>query len=87
MTESIALFKQALWLVVMLSAPPLLVATLLGVATSLLQALTQIQDQTLPYVIKLVSVSVTLLLTGRWIGSEVIGLCVRCMDLIAGVGR
>jgi type III secretion protein S len=87
MAESLVLFKQALWLTVMLSAPALLAATLIGVAISLLQALTQIQDQTLPYVIKVVVVSVVLIGTGRWMGGEVLALTVRCMDLISSVGR
>ncbi len=87
MTETLALFKQALWLSVLLSAPPLLAAVVLGVVVSLIQALTQIQDQTLPYVIKLVIVSVVLVGTGQWIGAEMISLTVRCFDLISSVGR
>ncbi len=87
MAETLVVFKQALWMSVLLSAPPLLAAVAIGVGISLVQALTQIQDQTLPYVLKLVGVSVVLVLMGRWIGSELIGLTVRCFDLIATVGR
>jgi type III secretion protein S len=85
--ETLTIFKQALWLSVLLSAPPLLAAVVLGVVVSLVQALTQIQDQTLPYVIKLVVVAVVLVGTGQWIGAEMVALTVRCIDLIATVRR
>ena len=50
--EPIVLFKQGMLLVVVLSAPPLIVAVVVGVLTSLVQALMQVQDQTLPFGIK-----------------------------------
>lgn len=85
--ETIHFFQQGLWLVVVLSAPPLLIATLLGVTVSLIQAVTQIQDQTLPYVCKLVSVSVTVLAVGRWFGSELLLLTNLAFSMIPNVGR
>ena len=42
--------SQTLWLVLILSMPPVLVAALVGTLVSLLQALTQIQEQTLGFV-------------------------------------
>ena len=80
--EPIMLFKQGMLLVVVLSAPPLIVAVLVGVLTSLVQALMQIQDQTLPFGIKLVAVGVTLILTGRWIGVELIQLINLTFEMI-----
>ena len=79
--EPIVLFKQGMLLVVVLSAPPLIVAVV-GVLTSLVQALMQIQDQTLPFGIKLVAVGVTLILTGRWIGVELIQLINLTFEMI-----
>lgn len=81
--EPIVLFKQGMLLVVVLSAPPLIVAVVVGVLTSLLQALMQIQDQTLPFGVKLVAVGVTLILTGRWIGVELVQLINLTFDMIA----
>lgn len=77
------LFKQGMLLVVLLSAPPLIVAVVVGVLTSLIQALMQIQDQTLPFGIKLVAVGITLALTGRWIGVELIQLINLTFDMVA----
>lgn len=82
--EPIVLFKQGMLLVVVLSAPPLIVAVVVGVLTSLVQALMQVQDQdqTLPFGIKLVAVGITLILTGRWIGVELIQLINLTFDMI-----
>ena len=81
--DSILLFKQGMLLVVVLSAPPLIVAVVAGVLTSLVQALMQIQDQTLPFGIKLIAVGITLALTGRWIGVELIQLFNLTFDIAA----
>ena len=80
--EPIVLFKQGMLLVVVLTAPPLIVAVVVGVLTSLVQALMQIQDQTLPFGIKLVAVGVTLIMTGRWIGVELIQLINLTFEMI-----
>jgi type III secretion protein S len=85
--ETLNYFQHGLWLVVILSAPPLLVATLFGLVVSLIQAVTQIQDQTLPYVVKLMSVSIMLAAVGRWIGTELIQLVELGFGLISIVGR
>lgn len=81
--DPIQLFKQGMLLVVVLSAPPLIVAVIVGVMTSLMQALMQVQDQTLPFGIKLVAVGVTLAVTGRWIGVELVKLINLTFDMIA----
>lgn len=81
--DPVLLFNQGMLLVVVLSAPPLIVAVVVGVLTSLVQALMQVQDQTLPFGIKLVAVGVTLALTGRWIGVELIQLVNLTFDMAA----
>ena len=63
---------QVLYLILTLSLPPILVAALVGVLVSLFQALTQIQEQTLSFSIKLIAVTVTLVLTARWVGIELL---------------
>jgi type III secretion protein S len=85
--DTLNFFQQGLWLAVILSAPPLLMATLFGVIVSLLQAVTSIQDQTLPYVVKLVAVSVTLAIVARWFGSELLQLTNLAFTMIPNVGK
>ncbi|QGZ42139.1 type III secretion protein S [Pseudoduganella flava] len=87
MAETLAYFQQGLWMAVLLSAPPLIIATLCGVTVSLIQAVTQIQDQTLPYVVKLVAVAVTLTGMARWIGVELLQLAELAFTLVQAVGR
>jgi type III secretion protein S len=62
---------KAMMLVLWLSLPPIVVASLVGILFSLVQALTQIQEQTLSFGVKLVAVGLTLYLTARWIGGEI----------------
>lgn len=64
--------SRGLWLVLQLSLPAIIVASVVGLLVSLFQALTQIQEQTLPFAFKLVSIVVVLLVTARWIGFELI---------------
>jgi type III secretion protein S len=85
--ETLLYFQQGLWMAVLLSAPPLIIATLFGVMVSLVQAVTQIQDQTLPYVVKLVSVALTVAAVGRWFGTELLQLCNAAFQLIPYIGR
>jgi type III secretion protein S len=85
--DTLNFFQQALWLAIIMSAPPLIVATLLGLLVSLVQAVTQIQDQTLPYVVKLVAVAITVGVLGRWFGSELSELTNLAFTLIARAGR
>ncbi len=56
--------NKALMLVLITSAPVLLTAVVLGVLVGLLQALTQIQDQTLPQAVKLIATLVIIMLLG-----------------------
>lgn len=87
MADTINFFQQGLWMAIMMSAPPLIIATLCGLGVSLIQAVTQIQDQTLPYVVKLVAVAVTLAAMGRWIGVEMIRLADLALAMVPDIGR
>ena len=68
--DVIYLAKQALVLSLLLSLPVVVVASLVGLLFSLFQALTQIQDQTLSFAIKLGFIMATLYLTVDWAGSK-----------------
>jgi type III secretion protein S len=87
MADTLNFFQQGLMLSIMLSAPPLVIAAACGMVVSLLQAVTQIQDQTMPYVVKLVAVGVTLAMMGRWIGVELIELTNLAFTLVPDIGR
>jgi type III secretion HrpO family protein len=61
---------NCLYLVLILSMPPIVVASVVGLLVSLIQALTQIQEQTISFAVKLVAVVITIALTVHWLGAE-----------------
>lgn len=68
MNEMLELTKQALWLVLILSGPPIAVAALFGLLVAFLQAATQLQEQTFAYAVKFLAIVLTLLVTGSLLG-------------------
>ena len=71
--EVISHASNALLLVLILSLPPIAVAALVGVLVGLLQALTQIQEQTISFAFKLVAIILVIFVIMGWLGSELIG--------------
>ena len=71
---------KAMVLVLMLSMPPLVVATAVGLLVSLFQALTQIQEQTLSFGLKLIAVVITLILTASWVGAQLLQWSIHIFD-------
>ena len=63
---------KALYLVLMLSMPPIVIASVVGILLSLVQAITQLQEQTLSFGVKLIAVVLTLFLMGGWLGGEIL---------------
>jgi flagellar biosynthetic protein FliQ len=63
----INLGTEALYIVIKLSLPILAVALIVGVAISLLQAVTQIQEMTLTFVPKIIAVFVCIALAAPWL--------------------
>jgi len=62
----ISISRQTLYLTLILSAPPVGAALIVGLTISLFQATTQIQEQTLTFVPKLIIVLIVLALVGPW---------------------
>jgi flagellar biosynthetic protein FliQ len=60
--EVLDLGREAIWLTIVIAAPVMLVGLAVGFAVSLLQTLTQIQEQTLVFVPKIISIFLALLL-------------------------
>ena len=66
-TLVVDLARNAIMLALLISGPMLLVALIIGLTVSVLQAVTQIQEQTLAFVPKLVGVSVVFLIALPWV--------------------
>lgn len=63
----IAVMQDAITTVLTVSAPMLLMGMLVGVIVSVFQATTQINEQTLSFVPKIIAIFLALLIFGGWI--------------------
>lgn len=73
---------QALMLVLILSMPPIAVASLVGILVGLFQALTQIQEQTISFAFKLAAIILVIFVTMGWVGAELINYGVESFNRI-----
>ena len=64
--------REALFMVMLISAPMLGLGLLVGILVSIFQATTQIQEQTLAFIPKIIAVFVSILIFGPWILSIII---------------
>lgn len=62
---------QGLYLILLLSAPPIIISMVFGLLVAIVQAATQIQEQTLSFTVKLVAVILTLMIMGSWTGNQI----------------
>ena len=84
-SEVIGFTSQALLLVLVLSLPPIIAAAVVGTMVALLQALTQVQEQTLSFAIKLLVVILVILGTAAWLGGELFNFSSRIFKIIAEI--
>ena len=79
------ILREGLMLVLLLSAGPMLASMLIGLVVAILQATTQVQEQTLSYVPKLTGVFLTIALLGPWILAEAVKFTVVLLESIPTV--
>ncbi|HVV43456.1 MAG TPA: flagellar biosynthesis protein FliQ [Nitrobacter sp.] len=82
--ETLDVAREAILTVVIVSGPLLVVGLVVGVAISLVQALTQIQEQTLVFVPKILAIFVTLLLALPFMGDALHTEMMRISSRIIG---
>lgn len=66
----IAIAERAIWIVLIVSGPLLLIALVVGLLVSIFQATTSIQEQTLAFVPKIIAVLVAIIFFGPWMISQ-----------------
>jgi type III secretion protein S len=86
-TEALQLTYQALYLVLVLSAPPVVVAALVGLLIAFLQAATQIQEQTFQYAVKFFAIVVTIFVTASLLGGTLLAYTDQVMTQFPGLVR
>ena len=85
MTQELVLeiFTEAVWLAFKLGVPLLLVGMLVGLIIAILQAATQVHEQTLTFAPKVIIVALTLLALGPWMLNSLIDFANRIFELMA----
>ena len=78
--------RKAVQTILLVSAPMLLSGLIIGLIVSIFQAATQINEQTLTFVPKIVAVLVTLLLFGPWIINVIVPFTASILEGLATVG-
>lgn len=81
----IGIIKDALQTGIMVAAPILLISIIVGLIVSIFQATTQIQEQTLTFVPKLIAVAVVGLVAGNWMLHQLVSFTERIFGYIAHI--
>lgn len=81
MDELIYAGNKSMSLMLMLSAAPVVVATIVGLIVGLFQTVTQIQEQTLPFGIKLIAVIFCLYLLSGWSGEHLMNFAIEMLEV------
>ncbi len=68
--DMVGLTVEALWLVLLLSAPPIIAASVVGLLVAIVQAATQLQEQTLQYTLKFFAIVISIFLTASLVAGS-----------------
>lgn len=82
--ETLDVARNAIWTILLVSSPLMVVGLVVGVIVSLFQALTQIQEQTLAFVPKILAMFITLLLALPFMAEVMHGQMMRISSRIIG---
>jgi flagellar biosynthesis protein FliQ len=77
--------NEGLLLVLIVSGPPVVLSLMVGLAIALFQAITQIQEQSLTFVPKVIVVFGVLAILGPWLGSALAEFARLCFEGFATV--
>lgn len=77
--------RDALWVVIMVAGPIMLIALIVGLVISLFQALTQIQEMTLTFVPKIIAIFASLLIFLPYMGDTLGAFMQRIVERIIGL--
>ncbi|MGN0497264.1 MAG: flagellar biosynthesis protein FliQ [Lachnospiraceae bacterium] len=72
--------REALWLIIKCSAPMLIISLVVGLIISIFQTVTSIQEQTLTFVPKIISIFLTIILCGGWVMDNIVSFMTRLFE-------
>ena len=85
--EVLTILQDAIFTTIIASAPMLVIAIIVGLIVSIFQATTQINEQTLAFVPKIVAVLLSILVFGSFIISSLTGFATRLFSSVNGIIR
>jgi len=77
------LAKETIGVILMVGGPILLASLVVGLVVSIFQALTQIQEQTLTFIPKLLAITLVLVLMGPWMMKVLLGFTTNLFNSLA----
>jgi type III secretion protein S len=87
MTATAYALREALLLVLVVAAPPLVAVLAVGVASGILQAVTQVRERSLSTVPRIVAALVALALSGPWIAARLTAFLRAVLEAVPALGR
>lgn len=85
LSEALDVLQEAFLIIIKTGGPILVIALVVGLLVSIIQAATQIQEQTLSFVPKLVSIVLALILFGNFMMNNLTQFTEKIFTLIAGL--
>lgn len=83
--EVVAVMRGAIFQIMLMAAPVLLISLLVGLVVSIFQATTSIQEQTLTFVPKIAAIFITLMIFGGRMVTSLREYTLALMDMIPGM--
>jgi flagellar biosynthetic protein FliQ len=83
--QVLTIMKEALLVALKLSLPMLLVSIVIGLVIAIFQAATQIHEQTLTFVPKVIAIALVLLFLGSWMSSVLIEFMQYLFDIMKNI--
>ncbi|TNE35359.1 MAG: flagellar biosynthetic protein FliQ [Alphaproteobacteria bacterium] len=84
-TDVVDVVREAIWVLLVVASPVMLVALGVGLVVALIQALTQVQEMTLAFVPKILAIFLALIIFMPFMISNMIGLMENISQRIAGL--
>lgn len=78
----VELARNSIYTTLLVSSPMLILALIIGLSISLLQAITQIQEMTLTFIPKIVGVAIALIIFLPWMITTIVGFATQLFSII-----
>ncbi|HOR12892.1 MAG TPA: flagellar biosynthesis protein FliQ [Clostridia bacterium] len=83
-TQIVKVMHEAITTIMLVSAPPLILGMIVGIIVSIFQATTQINEQTLAFVPKIIAIFIALLVFGGWMLTGLSDFTIRMFSYVSG---